>query len=92
MVRIHYRLQLFYIMTFRQEKRIFYNWLSRRKLLDQYLFNKKTHPICNRFDDGYEFIFRGFHWLLTNEGHEFWLKMDMKWRKHLTRKRKKYQL
>lgn len=79
-------------MTFRQEKRIFYNWLSKRKLLDQYLFNKKTHPIRNRFDDGFEFIFRGFHWLLTKEGHEFWLKMDMKWRKHLARKHKKYQL
>lgn len=83
-------------MTFRQEKRIFYNWLSRRKLLDQYLFNEKIYPIRTtiryRFDNGYDFIIRGFHWLLTKEGHPFWLKMDMKWKKHLTRKRKKYQL
>ena len=88
MVRIHYRLQLFYIMTFRQEKRIFYNWILRRKLLDQY---RNTYPIRDRVDDGFEFIFRGFRWVLTKEGHGFWLKMDMKWRKHLARKRKKYQ-
>lgn len=79
-------------MTFRQEKRIFYNWLSRKKLLDQYLFNKTTYPLHNnRLRDGYDFIFRGFHWLPTNEGHHFWLKIDMKWRKHLSRKSKKYR-
>lgn len=78
-------------MTFRQEKRIFYNWLSRRKLLDKYLFNRKTYPVRHRFYDGYDFIFRGFHWMQTSEGHHFWLKMDMKWRKHLSRKHKKYR-
>ena len=78
-------------MIFRQEKRIFYNWLSRRKLLDAYLFNRKYYTIRNRFDDGYDFIFRAFSWKRTPQGHHFWLKMDMKWRKHLRRKIKKYQ-
>lgn len=78
-------------MTFRQEKRIFYNWLSRRKLLDQYLFNRKSNPLDKRLNSGYHFIFRAFPWKHTPQGHYFWLKMDIKWRKYLHKKYKKYQ-
>lgn len=78
-------------MTFRQEKRIFYNWLAKRKLLNKYSFNRKTDPLCNRFDSGYNFIFRGFSWSATEEGYSFWLDADIKWRKYLYRKYKKYQ-
>lgn len=78
-------------MTFRQEKRIFYNWLAKRKLLNKYSFNRKAYPLCNRFDSGYNFIFRGFPWSSTEEGYGFWFDMDVKWRKYLYRKYKKYQ-
>lgn len=77
-------------MTFRQEKRIFYNWLSKRKLLDEYLFNRESNPLDGRFESGDEFIIRAFSWQRTPQGYYFWLKMDIKWRKHLHRKYKKY--
>ena len=80
-------------MTYRQEKRIFYNWLRRKNLLEIYKQRHKedpypSHPYTLRMGDN--FLFRGLSWADTPEGFEFWFHLDMKWRKHLNRKRKKY--
>ena len=80
-------------MTYRQEKRIFYNWLRRKNLLEIY---KQRHvedpcpfsPIELR--KGHNFIFKGLYWNGTPEGFDFWFHLDMKWRRHLNRKRRKY--
>ena len=82
-------------MNFRQEKRIFYNWLRRKNLLEIY---KKRHeedpypPSDPRvLHIGDNFIYRGLFWQDTPEGFNFWFHLDMKWRKHLNRKRRKYR-
>ena len=80
-------------MTYRQEKRIFYNWLRRKNLLEIY---KQRHvedprPASTReLRRGDHFIFKGLYWADTPEGFDFWFHLDMKWRRHLNRKRRKY--
>jgi hypothetical protein len=81
-------------MTYRQEKRIFYNWLRRKNLLEIYKQRHAEDP--NPSDpralrEGANFIFRGLSWFYTPEGFDFWFHLDMKWRKHLHRKRRKYR-
>ena len=81
-------------MTYRQEKRIFYNWLCRRNLLE--IYKKRSHeglfrPNSKRMRIGDNFIYNGFYWVNTPEGFRFWLHLDMKWRRHLNRKRRKYR-
>lgn len=82
-------------MTYRQEKRIFYNWLRRKNLLEIYKKRCEEDPYpppdprVLRIGDN--FIFRGLYWSGTPEGFEFWFHLDMKWRRHLNRKRRKYR-
>ena len=80
-------------MTYRQEKRIFYNWLRRKNLLEIYKQRHAedpfpTSPIALR--RGEYFIYKGLSWSYTPEGFDFWMHLDMKWRRHLNRKRRKY--
>lgn len=81
-------------MTYRQEKRIFYNWLRGRNLLEIYKQRQAEDPYPahpNGLRKGNNFIFKGVYWAGTPEGFEFWLHLDMKWRRHLNRKRRKYR-
>lgn len=82
-------------MTYRQEKRIFYNWLRGRNLLEIYKKRCDQNDLWSRHHSkklriGDNFIFNAFYWAETPEKHYFWLHLDMKWRKHLNRKRRKY--
>lgn len=81
-------------MTYRQEKRIFYNWMRRKDLLELYKkrHNEALYRNLKKLRIGDNFIFNGFYWAGTPEGFEFWLHLDMKWRRHLNRKRKKYRI
>lgn len=81
-------------MTYRQEKRIFYNWLRRKNLLEIYKMrcgNRLTEYRSKKLRIGDNFIFNGFSWMYSPEGFTFWLHLDMKWRRHLNRKRRKYR-
>lgn len=81
-------------MTYRQEKRIFYNWLRGRNLLEIYKQRHAENPYPsnpNTLHKGNTFIFSGVYWAGTPEGFDFWLHLDMKWRRHLNRKRRKYR-
>ena len=82
-------------MTYRQEKRIFYNWLRRKNLLEIYKKRREEDPYPPHDPKvlriGDNFIYRGLFWQETPEGFEFWLHLDMKWRRHLNRKRRKYE-
>ena len=79
-------------MNFRQEKRLFYNWLKRRDLLDAYNEGMRidpirhTWPICR----GRNLLLHAFNWQRTPQGHMFWLHMQMKWIRYLHKKQKKY--
>lgn len=80
-------------MTYRQEKRIFYNWLRRKNLLEVYLQRHAEDPFPSpdkELRKGANFIIKGLFWIDTPEGFDFWFHLDMKWRKHLNRKRRKY--
>ena len=79
-------------MNFRQEKRIFYNWLKKRGILERYIHNRESatirrSEIIRRAD---RLVFNAFYWYHSPEGFRYWLHMDMKWRKLLNRKRRKY--
>jgi hypothetical protein len=81
-------------MTYRQEKRIFYNWLRGRNLLEIYKQRHAEDPYPvkpKHLRRGEDFIFKGLYWDGTPEGFIFWFHLDMKWRKHLNRKRRKYR-
>ena len=80
-------------MTYRQEKRIFYNWLRRKNLLEIYKQRHAADPFPSSSSflrKGNNFIYHGLYWQDTPEGFNFWFHLDMKWRKHLNRKRRKY--
>lgn len=79
-------------MNFRQEKRLFYNWLKRRDLLDAYNEGVRTHPLQRRhlIRRGQDLIIDAFCWRDTLQGHMFWLHMQMKWIRYLHKKQKKY--
>lgn len=80
-------------MTYRQEKRIFYNWLRRKNLLEIYKQRCIDDPQPSDPEElriGDNFIFKGLTWFYTPEGFNFWFHLDMKWRRHLNRKRRKY--
>lgn len=79
-------------MNFRKEKRIFCNWMKKRGILERYTQNRESTRIgrsdtIRRAD---HLIFSAFPWFRSPEGFKFWLHTDMKWRKHLNRKRRKY--
>lgn len=79
-------------MNFRQEKRIFYNWLKKRGILERYTHNRESDT-TERSDTIRKtdlLVFHAFSWFHSPEGFKFWLHTDMKWRKHLNRKRRKY--
>ena len=79
-------------MNFRQEKRIFYNWLKKRGLLERYTQNRESATIgrADNIRQADRLVFNAFYWFGALEGFKFWLHIDMKWRKHLNRKRRKY--
>lgn len=79
-------------MNFRQEKRIFCNWMKKRGLLERYTQNRESATIgrSDRIKGGDRLICNAFYWFHAPEGFSFWLHVDMKWRKHLNRKRRKY--
>jgi hypothetical protein len=79
-------------MTYRQEKRIFYNWLKRRDLLDAYNEGIRAHSLRrSRFIcRGQDLLINAFYWHATPQGHMFWLHMQMKWIRYLHKKQKKY--
>ena len=79
-------------MNFRQEKRLFYNWLKRRNLLDVYKEGAKRYPLRHRpdIDKGKKLLINAFYWRATPQGHMFWLHMQMKWIRYLHKKQKKY--
>jgi hypothetical protein len=79
-------------MNFRQEKRLFYNWLKRRDLLDAYNEGIRRHPFqrLRNIKDGKFLLIDAFYWRSTSQGHMFWLHMQMKWVRYLNKKRKKY--
>lgn len=79
-------------MNFRQEKRIFCNWMKKRGILEKYTQNRESvligkHLTIKRAD---YLVINAFLWSPSPEGFKFWLHTDMKWRKHLNRKRRKY--
>lgn len=79
-------------MNFRQEKRIFCNWMKKRGLLEKYIYNRENE-IIGRSDSirqADRLVLNAFYWYDSPEGYSFWLHIDMKWRKHLNRKRRKY--
>ena len=72
-------------MTYRQEKRIFYNWLRKRNLLEVYKQRHMEDPLPSYPEllrKGANFILHGLYWVDTPEGFDFWFHLDMKWRKH----------
>lgn len=79
-------------MNFRQEKRIFYNWLKKRDLLKKYTHNRGSAAIgrSDRIREADRLVFNAFYWHGSREGFKYWLHIDMKWRRHLNRKRRKY--
>ena len=79
-------------MNFRQEKRLFYNWLKRRDLLDVYKIGVKRYPLRYRISihKGNRLLLDAFNWRNTPQGHMFWLHMQMKWIRYLHKKQKKY--
>ena len=79
-------------MNFRQEKRLFYNWLKRRDLLDAYNEGIRIHPIrcMPSIRKGKNLLIDAFSWRATPQGHMFWLHMQMKWIRYLNKKQKKY--
>lgn len=79
-------------MNFRQEKRIFCNWMKKRGILERYTQNRNSARIgkSNTIRQADRLIFNAFYWFASPEGFKFWLHVDMKWRKHLNRKRRKY--
>lgn len=79
-------------MNFRQEKRLFYNWLKRRNLLDAYNEGIRRHPFqrLRNVHNGRQLLIDAFYWQATPQGHKFWLHMQMKWIRYLNKKRKKY--
>lgn len=79
-------------MNFRQEKRIFCNWMKKRGILENYKRNREN-PLVGRFGTirrADRLVINAFYWMPSPEGYKFWLHIDMKWRKHLNRKRRKY--
>ena len=79
-------------MNFRQEKRIFYNWMKKRGILENYKRNRED-PLIGRsriIRKADRLVINPFYWMPSPEGFKFWLHIDMKWRKHLNRKRRKY--
>lgn len=79
-------------MNFRQEKRIFYNWMKKRGILENYKRNRES-PLVGRYGTirrADRLVINAFYWFHSPEGYKFWLHTDMKWRKHLNRKRRKY--
>ena len=79
-------------MNFRQEKRIFCNWMKRRGLLERYIQNRESATVgrVDNIKQADRLVFNAFYWFQSPEGHRYWLHVDMKWRKHLNRKRRKY--
>ena len=79
-------------MNFRQEKRIFYNWMKKRDLLKKYTHNRESAAIgrSDRIREADRLVFNAFYWHGSREGFKYWLHIDMKWRRHLNRKRRKY--
>ena len=79
-------------MKFRQEKRIFCNWMKKRGILERYTRNREDATL-GRVDiirGADRLVFNAFYWFHSPEGFRYWLHVDMKWRKHLNRKRRKY--
>jgi hypothetical protein len=79
-------------MNFRQEKRLFYNWLKRRNLLDAYNEGMRIRPLRHMWPirKGEYLLLNAFNWHATPQGHMFWLHMQMKWIRYLHKKQKKY--
>ena len=79
-------------MNFRKEKRLFYNWLKRRDLLDAYNEGMRIRPLRHRWPirKGEDLLLNAFYWQAAPQGHLFWLHVQMKWIRYLNKKQKKY--
>lgn len=71
-------------MTHKQ-KRVFFNWLQKHGILEQYKQNRFTYShVCHAQDNSYAWMpFRyaidAFTWRHTPEGYGFWSDLDYKW-------------
>ena len=71
-------------MTHRQ-KRIFFNWLQKQGVLEQYKQNRFAYShICHLQDNSYtrlsfSYAIDAFNWRHTPEGYGFWLTLDYAW-------------
>ena len=74
-------------MTHKQ-KRIFFNWLQKHGVLEQYKQNRFAYSRkCQAHDNSYALLpFRyaidAFVWRETPEGYDFWNKLDLEWHDH----------
>ena len=77
-------------MNFRQEKRLFYNWLKRRNLVEAYNEGRKTSNLKTPIRTGRHLIMMGFYWDNTIQGFEFWDRIHTQWIRYLYKKENKY--
>jgi hypothetical protein len=77
-------------MNFRQEKRLFHNWLKRRNLIEVYNEGMKVSPLMDTIRSGYHLLLRSFYWDSTTQGYEFWARLHAQWMRYLNKKRNKY--
>lgn len=77
-------------MNFRQEKRIFYNWLKRRNLFEAYNVGMKTCPLARSIRTGRHLLVNSFLWESTPQGYEFWANIHIQWVRYLYKKENKY--
>lgn len=65
----------------------FENFLKREGVFEKYLKNLYEQDVqLNGFEYPIEYVIAAFSWTDTDEGHSFWIDIDIKWRKELTNK------
>ena len=68
-------------IRFLKENNVFYAFRSNYDVY--FCFKSQPDITCRQYLDkleNYNFITYAFHWADSNEGHDFWSKLDTKWR------------
>lgn len=72
-------------MTEQKAKRIFFNWLKKQGIYEQYKYNRhetnSTHGSYYFRNPLYpsSYIIDAFSWELTPQGYDFWQAINVKW-------------
>lgn len=75
-------------MKKQKAKRIFFNWLKKQGIYEQYKYNRHE---ANSTPDSYYFrtplrpssyLINAFSWEITPQGYDFWQAVHIKWERY----------